>query len=237
MSQKRSPGPFLKSFFISDSQIEATAKLQLESLKLMPSAPGPVAVEKYCDRRWGFPEDYIDLPPGVLGCAGFSESGLASIAISRDLCEDTSRIGLVRTRSTTAHEIGHGELHCDAFAAKLRHDRLQGDLFGGVGDGCSQILCRDEQIRRPRSEEWWEFQANRFMVAVLLPKHLLRIVVEDWMPNKLGRSYRPPTSILEDDVADIFRVSREMARIASCSILDMIRKEDQQLQAAALAIP
>jgi hypothetical protein len=237
MNQKRNPGPFLKSFFISDLQIETTAKLRLEELNLMPSVPGPVAVEKYCDRRWGFPEDYADLPPGVLGCAGFSEGGLASIAISRDLCEDTSRVGIVRTRSTTAHEIGHGELHSDAFAAKLRHDRLQGDLFGGTGNGRAQILCRDEQIRRPRSEEWWEIQANRFMVALLLPKHLLREVVEAWNPNKPGGKFCPPTSMLEDHVASIFEVSKEMARIASYSMLDAIREEQRQLKAAALVIP
>jgi hypothetical protein len=110
MTRKRNPGPFLKSFFIPDSKIEATAKLQLESLKLMPSAPGPVAVEKYCERRWGFPEDYLVLDHGVLGCAAFSENGIEAIAISRELGDDTSRIGIVRTRSTLAHEIGHGEL-------------------------------------------------------------------------------------------------------------------------------
>ena len=235
MTPKRNPGPFLKSFFIPDSQIETTVKLRLESLKLMPSTPRPVAVDKYCDRRWGFPEDYIDLPPGVLGCAGFSESGLASIAISRELGDDTSRIGLVRTRSTLAHEIGHGELHSEAYAAKLRHDRLQGDLFGVAADEETKILCRDEQIRRPRSEEWWEIQANRFMVALLLPKHLLREVVEDWMPNKRDGRFYPPTNFLEDEVASIFQVSKEMSRIAADAMCKTIAAERQQLKAVSLA--
>jgi hypothetical protein len=69
------------------------------------------------------------------------------------------------------------------------------------------------------------------MVATLLPKHLLRQVVEDWMPNKPGRGYRPPTSILEDDVAAIFQVSKEMARIAADAIHKTIMDEHQQLKA------
>jgi Zn-dependent peptidase ImmA (M78 family) len=189
-------------------------------------------VEKYCDRRWGFPEDYLDLPAGVLGCAGFSESGLASIAISRELCEDTSRIGIARTRSTTAHEIGHGELHADAYAKKIRHDREQGNLFAESGVAAvNGFLCRDEQIRRPRSEEWWEVQANRFMVALLLPKHLLREAVENWMPHKKNGRFYPITRMLDDEIAGIFNVSKEMARIAGEAMQERIIMERQQEKA------
>jgi hypothetical protein len=233
MAKRRNPGPFLDSFFISDQEIADIAKTRLQSLGLMPSSPEAVPIERYCDKRWSFPEDYADLPPGILGRAAFSETGLSCIEISRELSEDESRVGIVRTRSTLAHEIGHGELHAEAFAKKLRHDRLQGNLFADAAD-CSpkdEFLCRDQQIRSPRSEEWWEIQANRYMVALLLPKHLLREAVENWMPHKKNGRFHPITRMLDDEIAGIFNVGKEMARIAGEAMQAEIMRERQQLRA------
>jgi hypothetical protein len=223
MPPKRNPGPFLSSFYISDAEIERTAHDRLVALGLMPDSPAAVAVERYCELRWRFTEDYRDLPPGVLGCAAFSESGIKGIGISRTLAEDSSRIGVVRTRSTLAHEIGHGELHSAAYAAKLRYDREQGERFGATPDETANILCREDQINRPRREEWWEIQANQFMVALLMPPHLLRKVVEGWMPP--GNDYRPPPCPLEDRIASIFEVGKQMARIAGDKVLAQIQEE------------
>jgi len=51
-----------------------------------------------------------------------------------------------------------------------------------VADLCALLLLsRVKRVRfcaaakrrlRPSSDEWWEIQANRFMVSLLLPKHL-----------------------------------------------------------------
>lgn len=231
MPNKRNPGPFLESFFIPDVQIEAHAKTRLEELGLMPSSPSPVAIEKYCDRRWGFPEDYTDLPPEILGCAKFSEAGLVGIVISKNLCEDNSDTGFYRTRTTIAHEIGHGEQHAKAFAEKLRHDRLQGDFFAAQGEGECRILCREEQMRRTRSDEWWEIQANRFMVSLLLPKHLLREVVENWV---VTTHYGPLLGTLFGKVAKTFCVSNQMAQIAARSMYDQVVREKGQLNVTGL---
>ena len=236
MTQKRNSGPFLKSFYISNQKIEALAKNRLESLHLMPSSPSPVQIEKYCERRWHFAEDYRELEQGILGCASFSENGVVDIAVSRDLCEDTSRIGIVRTRSTLAHEIGHGELHADAYAAKIRYDRDQGELFSQAPkDETIKIACREGQIHSANSYEWWETQANRYMVAVLLPKHLLREAVENWILHKKNARFRPILQTFEDEIAAIFEVSKEMARIAGVAMYESIMAEGRQLKASYLA--
>lgn len=230
MSRKppRSPGPFLKSFFISDEKISSIAKTQLEKLNLMPSSPSPVKIEKYCERRWGFTEDYTELEPGILGCAAFTENGIEMIAVSRELAEDETRIGRVRTRSTLAHEIGHGELHSETFAKKILYDKNQGDLFPKSFSQSNKFLCREIQMHRPAEEEWWEVQANRCMVALLLPDHLLRQIVEHFMPKQTGNIFKPSNTIIWHEVADIFDVSREMARIATDKMEEIIWQERRQ---------
>lgn len=236
MSQSK-PGPFLKRFFIPDTHIERLALERLESLGLMPTSPAPVAVEKYCERRWGWPEDYVDLPPGILGAAAFTESGLVKVAVSRELAEDTSRTGRVRTRSSLAHEIGHGELHEDKFIEKLRHDREQLDFFsvGPEEPGRIRLLCREEQMRRPRRDEWWEIQANMFMAALLLPRPLLRRMVEAQY-LRFNRQYIQ-TATLHEEVANVFEVSFQMAKIAVDGVLASIRKEEQQLKTTVMGAP
>lgn len=225
MTTKRNPGPFLNSFFIADKQIDRIAKACLEAVSLMPTSPGPVAIEKYPERRWRISEDYEDLPPGCLGCAWFSESGLVGLSISRELGEDTSRTGIVRTRSTLAHEIGHGELHAAAYAEKLRFDASQMSLFGEIQEGRRGFMCREDQISRPRNDEWWEIQANKFMAATLLPKHLLRQVVENRMAKRRPDASFPLLAILETEVADVFTVSYEMARIGCEAMIKVLKSE------------
>jgi hypothetical protein len=224
----RHPGPFLEYFFIPYKSIKKIANTQLESLGLMPTTPSPVKIEKYCERQWGFTEDYTDLDPGILGCAGFSENGIEMIGISRELAEDDTRIGRVRTRSTLAHEIGHGELHSKPFAEKILHDKNQGDLFNDAPTK-QKILCRESQIIKPSVDEWWETQVNYYMAEILLPHHLLREVVEHHMHKQIGNVFKPSNTIIEHEVADIFEVSREMARIAAGKMEQIIWNERRQL--------
>lgn len=230
MAANKSPGPFLEYFFIPEARIVRLANDRLVSLGLMPSSPGPVPIERYCDLRWGAPEDYIDLPPGVLGRAKFSETGLAVIEISRQLSEDTTKMGNIRTRSTLAHEIGHAELHAEKFAAKVRANKLQGDFFKGPGASAGQveIACREDQIFKFSGDEWWEIQANMFMAAILMPKHLLRQVFD----VASARSRVNPFWPVEFGVAEAFKVSQRMAEIAVRSIREQILKENQQLEVA-----
>jgi hypothetical protein len=228
---KRNPGPFLESFFIPDKRIERIAEERLTSLGLMPSSPGPVSVEKYCDRRWGFAEDYVDLQAGVLGEAVFSENGLVSIRVSQAL-DDSSPIGVIRTRSTIAHEIGHGELHEEKFIAKIIHDNTQGDFFikptaSSASAKRVATVCRENQIFGYNKDEWWESQANKFMAALLMPPTLLRQVFDDWS-NEYQPQDWPPIFPLDFVIADTFKVSQQMASIAAKRLWEMKSKQDAQ---------
>jgi len=70
------------------------------------------------------------------------------------------------------------------------------------------------------------------MVALLLPPHLLRQVVEDWMPNHPNRGFRPAICPLDDRIAHVFEVGLQMARIAGEKVLEQIRQEWQHADTA-----
>jgi len=235
MASNHGPGPFLEYFFIPEPRIHRIACETLVSLDLMPDSPGPVRIERYCEKRWGKTEDYVELPKDVLGKATFTEGGLAKIEVNRDLCEHSSELANIRTRSTLAHEIGHGELHSDRFADKLRHERLHGGACDAsmAATRTIETVCRKEQIFRYQKDEWWEIQANKFMAAVLMPKHLLRQVFDDWNAEYPPEDW-PPLFTLEEVIADTFTVSQTMAGIATRSLREMEAKEcAQALKAAA----
>ena len=232
---KRNPGPFLESFFIPQERIDRVAQERLLSLGLMPSSPGPVPIERYCDKRWGFTEDYVDLPAGILGNAVFSEEGIVSIRILRELGDDSSQLGVIRTRSTIAHEIGHGELHEEKYVAKLIHDRTQGDFFKHLAadNGRIATACREEQIFGSNKDEWWEAQANKFMAALLMPKQLLRQVFDEWNRTNSPEDW-PPVWPLAFEIADTFKVSQKMADIAAKTLRERESRESGQMQTTAL---
>lgn len=237
----RSPGIFLKTEFIPDKRIERRALDELRSAGLLPDTPGPVAIDRFCDMKWGRPESYEEMRPGVLGCAAFTVRGFDHIAISAELERDYSQTGRRRVRSTMAHEIGHALLHERLFVEKLMFDQNQGLLFGemerrpaGKPARETRIVCRDTDIfgGRAAPSPWYEIQANKFMAAALLPKPLFYQVVEPFLLR-----YDPATSRLNDkiryqgkieEVSDTFDVSREMARIAVETYMD--KERDKRLE-------
>ncbi len=220
----RSPGIFLKTEFIPDKRIERMALEQLEAVGLLPDEPGPVAIDQFCDRKWGRPEDYEDLPRGVMGCAAFTLAGFDHIVISAELDRDLSPTGRRRVRSTIAHEIGHGFLHEKLFIEKMMFDQNQGLLFGEMERRPKtakemRVVCRDGDIFGGAFHSpWYEVQANKFMAASLMPKPLFLRVVEPFLLEYDPASTSPTQRMRYygkiEEVSDTFNVSREMARIA-----------------------
>src|SRR5207244_400094 len=69
-----------------------------------------------------------------------------------------------------AHEAAHILLHRVLFLKESR------DIFGGLASRSE--LCRSVGVPRPGYQgEWWEWQANRGMSALLMPRRAL----QDWM--------------------------------------------------------
>lgn len=133
-----------------------------------------VDVDLVLFKVYGIEADYVDLPDGVLGRTLFRKDGSAQIEVSRGLADaaETDQLARRRFRTTLAHEAGHVTCHRQLFISDT--DTLS--LFGDAPAEPEKpaILCRNTSIAATGYQgEWWEFQANRCMASLLLPKRLL----------------------------------------------------------------
>ena len=133
-----------------------------------------VNVDLVLFKVYGLEADYIDLPDGVLGQTLFRRDGSAQIEVSRRLADvaEADQLARRRLRTTVAHEGGHVTCHRQLFLSDT--DALS--LFGDEPTEPEKpaILCRESSLSTFGYQgEWWEFQANRCMASLLLPKHIL----------------------------------------------------------------
>jgi hypothetical protein len=128
-----------------------------------------VDVEEVLMRIYEVCPDYLDLPRGVLGRTVFHADGRLDIHLSRSLSEraEHGTVARRRLRSTMAHECGHIALH----------RVLQAEAVGVTQ--APAILCRALALDRgeDRAGGWWEYQANRAMASLLMPRDLTGSVV------------------------------------------------------------
>lgn len=118
--------------------------------------------------------DFVDLPEGIMGRTLFHPDGRAEVQVSRKLADqaETNDTGRRRLRTTLAHESGHVACHRSLF---LRDTESLSLFAGDDQDTRPPIMCRGESIRPSRyTGEWWEYQANQCMAAVLFPRELFR---------------------------------------------------------------
>ena len=143
-------------------------------------------------KAFGLEADYVDLPDGVLGRTIFDRMGNARIEVSRDLDEAATSDDLARRRlrMTLAHEGGHVACHSALFI----EDTETMSLFSE--DGATEkeeILCREGSVedydKRRYRGEWWEYQANQCMAALLLPRDLFREKVDSEVESMSAASF------------------------------------------------
>ena len=136
-----------------------------------------IDVELVLLRAIGAEADYVDLPGDVLGRTIFAADGSVRIEVSREL-SDAAEIDSAarrRLRTTLAHECGHVVCHQSLFI----QDTESLHLFSAPQiptDPATRhsIMCRSEGISGMGYRgEWWEFQANRCMAALLLPRRMV----------------------------------------------------------------
>jgi hypothetical protein len=175
-------GPFKTGIYFSNGEIEQICADELRASGCYPKNPGPIRIDWFIEKRFRVVPRSDDLPPGVLGCTVFGKGSVEEIMISRSLEEDTSQAAWRRSRTTFAHEGGHGLLHAHLFATEDAQQAFADipDLRGG------RILCRDEGLRVARAGSsydgrWWEYQANQAMTALLLPLDLVESVVQPFL--------------------------------------------------------
>lgn len=124
-----------------------------------------VDVDAFIENHLNLTPQFVPLPAGVQGATDFFPDGRAEMRICESLStragnSEPGAENLIRT--TLAHEAAHYLLHRLLFLKQTE------DLFGGQAS--RRELCRDIRPVAGYSGEWWEWQANRGMGALLLPK-------------------------------------------------------------------
>ncbi len=214
----RSRGSKTSRPFFTDDEMERTAAEELRAVDLLPESPQAIRIDRFVEKRFGKCIVYEPLDGGILGYTLFGPKGVQAIVVSRALSEEGGRIAERRINTTIAHEAGHGLLHAYLFIL----DSFPISLFENASDVTStQIPCRDER-RLPEGRQrydgrWWEFQANRMMSALLMPRELVRACLQDMVIREghMGMEVLPdgPRKEATRMLADIFDVNPVVAQI------------------------
>lgn len=175
-----SVGPFPERPYFSDQEIETICVDELMAVDLLPDMPEPVRIDRFIEKKFGISEEYEDLGDGILGMTQFGPNGVARIIVARSLEEQQTEVANRQIRTTLAHEAGHGLLHAPMF---IENDQLM--LFGEVSEtGTPKVLCRTRAIEsggRSYNGEWWEYQANRIIGALLMPRDLVICALKPYL--------------------------------------------------------
>jgi hypothetical protein len=213
----RTPGQGLGQRLIFDEHEFDLIGLQaLRDAGCIPSIPGPVRIDRFVEKYFKLTLDYQDLGSGVLGATAFAKTGrVCGMAVAKALATEESQNLF---RSTVAHEAGHGLLHPILFM----EDSSQGGFRIDNADTKSRrILCRANDIKpgqgRGYDGRWWEYQANRMIGSLLLPRPLVQQAVEPYLtraavtgtPSLLSANREVAVAY----VANIFQVSPIVAMI------------------------
>lgn len=173
-------GPFQHRPHFEPAEIDRICVDELRKAGCYPVKPEPVRIDRFIEKRFHVVHDYEDLPPGLLGYTKFGKNGVKAIVVSRSLAEEEDDVARRRERATLAHEAGHGLLHAHLFALETPAT----SLFGSENCSESQILCREvldsQPLERPKSS-WSEYQANRTIGSLLLPRSLVTLAVAPYL--------------------------------------------------------
>ncbi len=202
-------GPFKERPHYTLEEIEDICLDNLKAVDLLPLIPGPIRIERFIEKRFKISPIYGDLSDGVLGYSKFGPAGVEEIVVSRSLEAEGSLVAERRISTTLAHEAGHCLLQAHLFA-------LESDFRTLFGDGLDKIepkiLCRNGSISGVKHAKstiydgrWWEYQANRGIGALLIPRPLL---IESL------KSFLLPQGILLLDGLDESRRSEAIVSIA-----------------------
>lgn len=140
-----------------------------------------IDVDRILLKGLGVEADYTDLPPNVLGRTKFDPDGRVSIEISRELAEraEIDNVARRRLRTTLAHECGHAACHACLFVRDTETYSLFAEQPTLSQPNRPPIMCRSEGVASGYRGEWWEYQANRCMAALLMPKRLVSNSVKE----------------------------------------------------------
>lgn len=172
-------GPFTEQVYYPDSDIENICSDELRAANLLPAVPGRIRIDRFIEKRFNVVPSYEDLGEGILGLTKFGPNGVKAIMVARSLEEDASQSAKRRVRTTLAHEGGHGLFHTHLFVLAAEKKPMFGDF---TDPAAPKILCRDEgEAAAGYRGQWWEYQANMAIGALLMPKSLFETAIETFM--------------------------------------------------------
>ena len=219
-SIRASSGPFVERSYYEDFEIEEIALEALRAVELLPKQPEPVRVDRFVEKRFGVVARYDHLPPGILGFTRFGSSGAEAVVLSRSLSEDRGSVAQRRLNSTLAHEAGHMLLHGHLFVL----ERRRAPLFSENLDATNRrVLCRTDAMGADGvgsagyQGQWWEYQANQVIGALLMPEPLLDEVLAPLLTSRGQLGLRTLDDERRDTavrcLATVFDVNPAVARI------------------------
>lgn len=218
-ARRATAGPFAERPYFSTEEFERIASDELQRVALLPSDPAAIRIDRFIEKRFDVVPEYEDLGPGLLGVTVFNSKGVYRVVISSALDVDADPVQERRARTTLAHEAGHCLLHAYLFVLEGQSKPLFGDFSNAKAP---RVLCKEEHVCKPGEERgydgrWWEYQANKMMAALLMPRDLVLKVAEPFCSasGHFGRRRLEAARrrAAEQAVADTFNVNPQAARL------------------------
>jgi len=212
-------GRFRLRLMYDIKEIDDICLSALKQAGLLPAEPEPIKIDLFLEKYFEVPLLYEDLGEGVMGSTVFDSFGrVTGFTVAPWIEEEGTAAADRRVRSTLAHEGGHGLLHPKLFMAEQT-----GSLFGSSfeKEKPKNFLCRNSDIvpgatGQPRYDgQWWEWQANRAIGGLLLPKPLVLKSIESLLnTGAFGKTLsREKLAKAEFTVSEAFDVNPVVARI------------------------
>lgn len=177
---KAKSGIFDERVWYDQAEMEKICLDALSLVDLLPDSPSPIRIDRFLKKKFGVDATYDNLPNGVLGFTEFGDNGVERIVVAESLDLDLRISSEIRIHTTMAHEAGHGLFHAHLFIFKGK------TLFEEVREK-PKIMCRDELRNvfngNNYNNEWWEYQANVAIGALLLPRPLAEEALEQFTKN------------------------------------------------------
>lgn len=213
-------GRFATRIWFDPGEIDQIMTDELRRAGFYPTVDKPeVDIEGFLERRLKpVVPDPADLPPGILGETKFEGPKVVALLVARRLFDGAATDKVIeRTlRSTLAHEGGHALLHPMLFD---RGDESP-SLFAVPRRDPEAVLCRDVAAARDKGGkpggEWFEFQANVAIGALLTPRSVFLAVLDAFLDATGARdSWTTPTgrALVEAHLVERFNVGPQVVRI------------------------
>lgn len=209
-------GQYKERLIFSKDEIDRICCEALADVGLLPTEPSPIRIDRFIEKKFKSHIEYTDFSDGVLGCTVFDKEGAVKRVGVASSLDDGTQIGHRRVRSTLAHEAGHGLMHQILFIEE--GGQLGIPQYENLDLGNSRIMCRQGDFQQGgTSGRWWEFQANRAIGGLLLPKQLLELALGRLLEDlgSMGRKCLPADALTSAKtlVANTFDVNPIVAEI------------------------